>query len=426
MCRNMLNMQMFKTTIFKSSVLIISGTVIAQILHMAALPIVSRLYSPTEFGLFNIVSAAMATILPLSTLKYEFAILRVKRQHQVGLLVAFCILFSLVVAALVPVGAGLLRNFHWDIAPIWSSWMLFAMLAGGGVFQTSWQVAVRESRHQSMAIAKPLQSIVFNIVAIVGALSGWPTVATLVVGDMVSRFSSSAVALRRTDISDDKTFRRWNAGALWLLLKRYVHYPVFSMPSGVIAAFAASLPIFWLAATFSEDVVGQYGMAWRTVFMPLSMISLALNQVVTGRLSQMVRDNDPNISSYLLRVSAGATAIMALPILFIFLWGNVALTFFLGREWLLAGQMVEAMVPLFLAIFVAGPIGMALAVIGRTDLQLGWDIGRLALLFGVFSAATYWEFLPLNAVLFYSFGMLTASLALLAIAYSVARKAYKL
>lgn len=236
----------------RSTALVLAGTLLAQVVSIISLPVLSRLYSPAEIGVFQVLTSAMATLLPLISLKYEFAILSERRDRHVALLIVFCIVFGLVASALVPITAMISRSLGWEVGPIWTGWLIVALLMGGGVFQTSWQVAVRDSRHLSMAAAKPLQSLVFNLTAILGGVFGTATATILVFGDILSRFSSSAVALRFSDLSGGNVLSKGRAGVLAKLLCKYRKYPTFSAPSGVVGAFASSLPVFWLAASYAD------------------------------------------------------------------------------------------------------------------------------------------------------------------------------
>ena len=56
-----------------------SGTALAQIINIACLPILARIYSPNDFGTFAIFLACVAILTSVSTLKYEYAILDLTR-----------------------------------------------------------------------------------------------------------------------------------------------------------------------------------------------------------------------------------------------------------------------------------------------------------------------------------------------------------
>ena len=51
-----------------------SGTVVAQALMMAALPFLTRIYSPTDFSLLAIYAAIIGILTAVSCLRYDIAI----------------------------------------------------------------------------------------------------------------------------------------------------------------------------------------------------------------------------------------------------------------------------------------------------------------------------------------------------------------
>ena len=62
------------STFFQSAAILVSGTAVAQIIKLAASPILTRLYDPGAFGLLGLFAAAASIIGVVSAWKYELAI----------------------------------------------------------------------------------------------------------------------------------------------------------------------------------------------------------------------------------------------------------------------------------------------------------------------------------------------------------------
>ena len=71
-----------KDSFFKSVGVILSGTVFAQAVTLFVAPFITRLYSPSEFGLFAVYISVMAIIVVLGSLRYEMAILLTKEKKR--------------------------------------------------------------------------------------------------------------------------------------------------------------------------------------------------------------------------------------------------------------------------------------------------------------------------------------------------------
>src|SRR5687768_2997741 len=91
-----------KTSDFKKNVAIVfSGSVISQFISIAAAPIIARLYSPEQYGIFGIFLsiAAIAAVLP--TLRYTQAILITKNDDDALRLLQFCGLATVAISILI-------------------------------------------------------------------------------------------------------------------------------------------------------------------------------------------------------------------------------------------------------------------------------------------------------------------------------------
>ncbi len=61
---------------------LISGTLFAQIISLISIPILTRIYTPDEFGLYSIFFAVTSVIGMVSSLSYEQAIVLPKSQRS--------------------------------------------------------------------------------------------------------------------------------------------------------------------------------------------------------------------------------------------------------------------------------------------------------------------------------------------------------
>lgn len=95
----------FKSEFNKNVTTLFTGTVIAQAIPIAISPILSRLYSPDEFGVWALYVSLVMFFSVFSTGRYQFAIMLPKEKKEainiLGLsfiiLIIFCLLFSLII-----------------------------------------------------------------------------------------------------------------------------------------------------------------------------------------------------------------------------------------------------------------------------------------------------------------------------------------
>jgi len=75
---------------------LMSGTLIAQVIMFISIPILTRLYTPTEFGLYSTFTAVITIIGSISSLKYDQAIMLPKRDKDAEALLFLSTILTIV------------------------------------------------------------------------------------------------------------------------------------------------------------------------------------------------------------------------------------------------------------------------------------------------------------------------------------------
>ena len=79
---------------------VMRGTVIAQAIGFAALPILSRMFMPEAFGHYQLFISLLTLLLVFPTLRYEVALLRASGAREFRALAQLCLILILVVTAI--------------------------------------------------------------------------------------------------------------------------------------------------------------------------------------------------------------------------------------------------------------------------------------------------------------------------------------
>ena len=144
---------MAKGGLLRSTLTLLAGGALAQVLPLLLGPWLTRIYSPTEFGQFSLVWTLSTNLAVIGCARYEFALPLERDDKQASLLMALCGRLLLTVTAVSVVIAWLLAA--WQDLPLF--WLLPAALLAGGA--TQWLIlwATRAQRFQLLASARVLQ-----------------------------------------------------------------------------------------------------------------------------------------------------------------------------------------------------------------------------------------------------------------------------
>lgn len=364
--------------IWKNSARLLSANVVAQAIGLLVYPILTRLYSPDDFGLFNLFLSIGGIIVLCSTAEYQNAIVLPKEQKKAdalfhvggGLVLGMALLtllsvpFSRLIANLF--NTPTLARWYW-LMPIYvlvmGSWVLL------NYYYTREKAFQRISGYQlSQSVLSAGSKVGFGYV---GFLSGG-----LIVGSVLAPLISIIVSI-------------WIAGKKWLgsllhlniqeckqVAKEYANFPKFALPRSLVNSLGGNLPILLLTPFFSLSQIGYFGMAVTLGFRPLNMISASLYQTFFQQTAERV-NNRVSILMFF-RQFIAKTLLIAVPI-FVGLWFVLPwLTeWFLGTGWETTGELIRVMLPWLLMSLIVAPICFLSDLFGKQKKALLFEIAFL-------------------------------------------------
>jgi hypothetical protein len=150
----------------------------------------------------------------------------------------------------------------------------------------------------------------------------------------------------------------------------------------LLGAHGLRAPLLVLIACYGTTVGGQYALAERIMYLPLTLVAGAVGQVFIADSARLARGQPAELRR-LFRQTTWALARIAIgPAILIAVATPVLVGPIFGESWRDAGIFVAVLVPLFYAAFVLTSTGDILYVVERQGLQLVREFLRLGLLGG--------------------------------------------
>lgn len=354
---------------------IFSATLLGQIIGAIASPVLSRLYSPADFGIYQLVFSLVHLIAIVACLSYNGAINLPKKDEDAASVVVLCTYLILATAC---VSAVILFIFSRSIesvlnAPGISSYLFlvpFAVVATSIAYVlASW--LSRRQAFGTLAQAN-LSSSVTGKAASIGLGLFSPSPFGLIFGPIINDATLIAVSLRKT-MADFSLFREVTFTQIRKMAIRYKKFPKFSSLSSLTSVAATQSVALMLAVSFSPVVVGLYAMTHLIISLPLKLMGNSLASVFyqkacveknrTGLIDHVVK----SVHSRL--VSLGIFVFLILMII-----GPELFGFILGAQWITAGVYAQILAPWFFVVFISTPIGSIFNVFEKQGASLGFNI----------------------------------------------------
>ena len=387
----------------RSVMVLVSGTALAHGITAAAMPILSRLYSPADFGLLAVFSACLGIVSAVACLRFERAIALPASSSEAADLLWLSVLCCLVISAVLALPALLAPAAvahslgQPALAPFVGLLPLGFLLAGCYSALQFWHV--REKHFGWLAKTRIGQSA-----GSAGAQIGMGVASAGPIGLLIGQVMNTGIAcvalsgaLRRSALPSWTHLRG--------LIYRYRRFPMLSAPEALANAAALQLPVILIAGAVAPAEAGYLSMAMFVIQAPMSLMGTAVSQVFLSQAPQALREQ--RMGAFTTQVLGGLFKTGAGPLLAIGLLAPLLFPTVFGAGWERAGWLVTWMTPWFLAQFLAVPLSMSLHVCGRQREALLLQIAGMGLRVGLVLVALRWapsavaEIYSISGALFY-------------------------
>lgn len=408
--------------------LVASGVVFELIANGLSYLILTRIYSPQEFGFFASFLFVVILISVLSTLRYDWFIPSARTDSEAINIFFLCFIlvsFSSIFLA-IPIFELFIRIFGYsDINKLKEYRMLAPFYVFfGSLYQVANMWAIRKEYFLTIAKVKFYQSIVLILVSITLGLGGFG-VKGLILANISSLFSGLIIFILSFLGKDKKKLKDIKLSYVISYAKQYFRLTFSSVGQSFVSTFAYQVVPFLVTTYFSPKFAGQYFLADRIINLPTIIVGQATFQVFWSEASHTKQENPEKLMSLfmnffrrLLKISWIIVAIGILgPFTFEFIFGS--------KEWGEAGVVALILVPAAVFHFCIFPISPILIVLEHQHWLFLWDIFRLILIFFCFYLPSKLSWNPKYATLLYSLTMNFMYIILFFISMLVIKRAVK-
>jgi O-antigen/teichoic acid export membrane protein len=372
--KDILKLNNSQSEFFKNVLSLLSGSAIASIISFSLWPILTRIFSPEQFGLFYIYSSIINSLHLIVTGRYEIAILLPEKDKSAlhiavgAFLIASLSCFALFI---------FFSLFNFQISEILnskalSSWLYF--IPGVVLLIASNQIAsywlLRNKAFKASSYIKVTQSA---LTGAGGTLLGTLRFSNgLIWGDIIGKIGvliMSILQMKRIGFSLNQITK----SDIKKELKHYNYFPRYNAIPSFLDNFTLNLPTILVNAFYNSSLSSFFNFPRQILGTPLSLISSSVSQVLFQRIS-LKKNNQESIMNDMLNVLK-LLSLISIVFLFITLFFSEDIfAFIFGEKWRIAGHYAKFLSVSIAIKFIVSPLSIIFPSLNAIKVGSAWQV----------------------------------------------------
>ena len=396
------------SAVFKGMITLALGSGSARLMGIAAMPLLSRLYSPEDFGVLAVFSSTILIIAPLVSLRYALA-LPLPRQDGTAInLLALCFGFIFLGVLLVGFMLGIFKVPFLEalsmevLIPWW--WMVVLGVFVTALYELMTLWATRRRNYRIIARTNVWQGVCECFVKIAFGLFSI-TPLGLLLGDLASKGGGLIRIAKEFSEELRKLPSMVSVGRLKKVAYAYRGFPYYRVPSQFLMVFSQQSPLLFSAAIYGAGITGQLSLALMALAVPVNLIGGNMGKALYAEAAAIGNSAPEKIYKMTKNVQIKLVAIAVPAGLFLFLTGEFLFENVFGEEWRRAGIFASALSPYIVFQFASAPLVQLMNILSNQLAFLVINCIRAFFLVASFCMAWAWDLSSMTFVYGYSFIM---------------------
>lgn len=368
-----------KSEFSKNVLTLMTGTTIAQAIPIAISPILTRIYTPEDFGVFALYISIASILSVIATGRYEMAIMLPKKDEDAINIVALSIIISFFVSF---ISLLIVFIFNAQITnllgnPEISKWLYFIPITVllTGIYQSFNYWSNRKKQYKRLATSRVVQSTTTASANLALGFSGAGS-SGLVLGQVLGQGIATSVLAKMIFKEDKNKILQIKKLKIYALAKKYIEHPIYLTISHGVSSFYLQIPILFIAKVFDLTSLGFYSFANKFINLPGSLIATSIGDVFRQRATQEYHKKGC-FDKILLKTVWTTFKISIIPFIIIYFTVENIFAFVFSEQWRVAGEYAQIIVLSAFFSFFITPVDKAALIVNDMKYIFRWHFAKL-------------------------------------------------
>jgi len=346
-----------KSEFSRNVLTLMTGTTIAQAIPIVISPILTRIYTPEDFGVFALFLAITGVFSVVASGRYELALMLPRKEEDAINIFSLGMIIILLLTSFLFLFIFLFHQYLLDILQNEEIgyWLYFIPIAFFlvGLFNLLSYYNNRQKNYKDIANATIVKSVVLAVVQLtVGFFKAGAS--GLISGQIISTLFAN-LKLFKNIVKGKELLSKVSKVKMIAWAKRYKDFPKYQAPHAMLNTFSSYLPVYMFTPFFGLGVVGLYALSTRIVLTPMMILAGASAKVYNQKVTQLYNEKG-DAYGFTVRLLKSLLKKIVLPFLIIIIFAPDIFAFVFGSEWREAGVYTQILAPWLWMVFFTGTI----------------------------------------------------------------------
>lgn len=312
----------------KNILILMTGTVLAQLVTVGVSPILTRIFSPNDFGLLAEITSYVAILSVFASLRLDLVIFEIEQKY-------FEILTSIVITLSITIGI-ILFFILLSFGSFFIQFSTVILTVIGLIFLSISNALINllnvKGKYHLMSKIKFFTAIIASTTSIFFGYILKDSYG-IIYGPLGGYLFTILVVIRSKNFYF-KTHMKY----IKPIFKKYWRYPSFILPSTLFSEISSNLPIVLITRIFEKSLAGHFLLAQKVTTLPFTFIGNAISEVYKKESAEAINVKGDCRDVYIKTFKKlFVVGIISATSAYVFSKYLFVLVF--GREWLISAQL---------------------------------------------------------------------------------------
>jgi O-antigen/teichoic acid export membrane protein len=287
-----------RSELLKNASVLISGSVLAQLISILLQPVLRRLFSPDTFGIFSVYLSIVGILSIVASLRYEDAIVLPRKDKESANVLFLSLILSLVFNILVLImiilaGERILKFLN--LKPSLPAKIFFLIPLAVfllNLFSSFNFWLIRKKKYYAVSVNKFSRRVTEGISQVVFALLKNPK--GLIFSDIIGQ-GANAITSVFQGFKNGFSLKFISISKTKYVLKKYSEFPRYNLLPSLASTCSFMLPPIIINKFFSSESAGYFDLARVMLSVPIAFITASFSSVLLQKTAERYNKHESMI-----------------------------------------------------------------------------------------------------------------------------------